>query len=329
MSKVKVSARFIEENAEHVFVDKARCAEVAKKISSRMKKQKYTQHTWSTHRLNPSSSEPKVIDWIFTVDTLNFSFWQDEPRFMVRYLGQEWTGYWSMVAAINRALEENIAITSPKLWTDPKFNEIFKYVFRSDSQGEIPLFDQRLQVLKEAGLVLLNLNYDTFEQILAEVGNSSLRLVNWLVVNIPSYNDVAQYKGREVQFYKRAQILAADLWACGVAQFTDISELTMFADYRVPQILAVLRCIWYSPNLEKKIQAKDLLPSGSQEDVEIRGCSILSVELIVDAMRSFEGQETSEINSVLVDFYLWDTAKEQENVNTEKIECHRSRSLYY
>ena len=39
-----------------------------------------------------------------------------------------------------------------------------------------------------------------------------------------------------VKFYKRAQILIADLWACfegkGYGQFHDIDTLTMFADYR-------------------------------------------------------------------------------------------------
>lgn len=326
---MKTSARYIGDNAEHVIVDKAQCAKVAKDVSSRMKSQKYSPHTWSTHQLNPSSSDLNVIDWIFTVDTLNFSFWQPEPRFMVRYLGKEWTGYWSMVAAINRALDEDIPITSPKLWVDPKFDEVFTHVFRSDSQGAIPLANERIQVLREAGQVLASLNYDSFEPILANIDNSALRLVDWLATHIPSYNDVAQYKGREVQIFKRAQILAADLWACGVAQFTDIGEITMFADYRVPQILTVLRCMKYSPELERRLQSKEILPSGSQAEVEIRGCSILCVELIVDAIKSLEAHAESDINAVLVDFYLWDTAKEQEAANTEKIECHRTRSVFY
>jgi hypothetical protein len=48
----------------------------------------------------------------------------------------------------------------------------------------------------------------------------------------------------QVFLYKRAQILAADLWAAyGMIDsrthpygFYDIAELTMFADYRVPQV---------------------------------------------------------------------------------------------
>ena len=55
-----------------------------------------------------------------------------------------------------------------------------------------------------------------------------------------------RHKGRLVHFYKRAQILVADLWAAfgcqtadngHFASFVDVGKLTMFADYRVPQIL--------------------------------------------------------------------------------------------
>jgi hypothetical protein len=39
-----------------------------------------------------------------------------------------------------------------------------------------------------------------------------------------------------VSFYKRAQILIADIWGCfegkGLGFFEDIDHLTMFADYR-------------------------------------------------------------------------------------------------
>ena len=39
-----------------------------------------------------------------------------------------------------------------------------------------------------------------------------------------------------VSFYKRAQILVADIWACfegkDLGAFDDIDSITMFADYR-------------------------------------------------------------------------------------------------
>jgi hypothetical protein len=44
---------------------------------------------------------------IFVADTLNFSFWSsdEKKKYMVRYKGKEYTGYWSWIAAFNRALD--------------------------------------------------------------------------------------------------------------------------------------------------------------------------------------------------------------------------------
>ena len=80
---------------------------------------------------------------------------------------------------------------------------------------------------------------------------------------------------RRVRFLKRAQILAADLWACFGGEshgaFRDVDKITTFADYRVPQILASLGCIGYSPPLLSMVQGRCLIESGSSYELQIRG----------------------------------------------------------
>lgn len=62
-----------------------------------------------------------------------------------------------------------------------------------------------------------------------------------------------------VSFYKRAQILVGDIWACfkgeGIGKFLDIDYLTMFADYRIPQILLHFGAIRYSNALMTKLES--------------------------------------------------------------------------
>ena len=64
----------------------------------------------------------------------------------------------------------------------------------------------------------------------------AVRLARLLATTFPCYRDVASYEGETVAFLKRAQIFAADLWdrfgGKGYGEFTNIEELTMFADYR-------------------------------------------------------------------------------------------------
>jgi hypothetical protein len=67
----------------------------------------------------------------------------------------------------------------------------------------------------------------------------------------------------------------ADIWACfngeDWGEFRDIDKITMFADYRVPQILATLGCIGYSPPLQALISKGDMIDSGSHFEMQLRG----------------------------------------------------------
>lgn len=62
-----------------------------------------------------------------------------------------------------------------------------------------------------------------------------------------------------VSFYKRAQILIGDIWACykgcDLGEFNDIDFITMFADYRVPQVLLHFGAMRYSNPLLSTLQS--------------------------------------------------------------------------
>jgi len=48
---------------------------------------------------------------VFVIDLLNFSFWSEEAddgetrKYCVSYASEQWTGYWSLCAAFNRAID--------------------------------------------------------------------------------------------------------------------------------------------------------------------------------------------------------------------------------
>lgn len=58
-------------------------------------------------------------------------------------------------------------------------------------------------------------------------------------------------------FYKRAQILVADIWGAfggqGPGALRGMDRLTMFADYRVPQQLRAMGILLYTPALAEKV----------------------------------------------------------------------------
>ena len=87
-----------------------------------MQRESYVPRTWRSHPLHLCPAEPfswedssthACLNWIFLISSLNFSFWSELEGQPGRY-GVEWregwdsdrtvvhTGYWSLVAAIDR-----------------------------------------------------------------------------------------------------------------------------------------------------------------------------------------------------------------------------------
>lgn len=107
------SAEWVYDNSIDVALDMRSCKNAAAAIYAQMQEKQYSPATWSSHELHPDRWElgdEETVAFVFTMDLLNFSFWserKDEDRFAVEYAGKRWTGYWSLVAALRRALDES------------------------------------------------------------------------------------------------------------------------------------------------------------------------------------------------------------------------------
>jgi hypothetical protein len=106
-------AEYVCDNAIDVAIDMRSCKNAAAAIHAQMQQKQYSPATWASHELHPDRAavgdDAAVVAFVFTMDLLNFSFWSEKSeakRFAVEYRGKRWTGYWSLVAALQRALEE-------------------------------------------------------------------------------------------------------------------------------------------------------------------------------------------------------------------------------
>jgi hypothetical protein len=160
-TKVLENAQFICDNSVDVALDMRSTKVAAQLILEEMSKRDYSTSTWSEHELHPKTKDEATVNFIFTMDLLNFSFWsekEEEERFAIVYKGKRWTGYWSLVALLQRALEQDIPITDPEFWIDEErcTSDVLQTVFSSGIEGaeDIPLFDERVRCLKDAGRIL-------------------------------------------------------------------------------------------------------------------------------------------------------------------------------
>lgn len=72
--------------------------------------------------------------------------------------------------------------------------------------------------------------------------------------------------------------------AISAFSFFDVHMLTMFADYRVPQLLRQVGVLKYSEALSASIDQYHEIPVGSEEEVEIRAGTVIAVERIQAAL---------------------------------------------
>lgn len=275
-------AEYVCDNSIDVALDMRSTKNAAAAIYEQMQQKNYSPSTWSDHELHPKTKDEGTLAFIFLMDLLNFSFWSEKPdseRFAVWYRDRRWTGYWSLVASIQRALDEGVPITDPHFWQDEDecTPDALRHVFRSTTDEEMPLLEERLACVREAGRVLYEKYQCSLPNLVAAANGSAAALVNILARDFVAFRDEHAFEGRRrpVRFLKRAQIFVADLWACfegdGYGSFRDIDKITMFADYRVPQLLCGLGCMFYSPKLDAAVRAGQLIESGSSWELQMRG----------------------------------------------------------
>jgi len=259
-------------------------------------------------------------------------------------------------------LEEGIQITDPAFYASEERcpDTVIAHVFRPapGCSETIPLLRERIDIMREVGAILVKEYGGSFlgfvHKFHADRGTTLLQFVLKVVRTFPSFRDETSYGGLRLYFWKRAQILAAEAWAAfyplhgahPLFPGGGAARITMFADYRVPQILHHLGLLDYPPALAALLEAHAPLEHGSREEVSIRAASIVAVERIADEIRmrrstddgpANENAGYREVCSVLIDFYLWDLAKCIEHgtkvvtgIRTSKVlPAHRTRSIWY
>ena len=155
--------------------------------------------------------------------------------------------------------------------------------------------------------------------------HSAVRLAE-LLAEMPFYRDVAHYDGFQVPFYKRAQLTPADLSAIfdgkDYGAFSDLDQLTIFADNLVPHVLRREGVLVYDADLGSRIAAGELLAAGSPEEVEIRTGAVHAVECCVALIREAGGQTSARE----LDWLLW-TRGQEPGIKVHP--RHRTRTTYY
>lgn len=113
-NKVLESAEFIAGHCECITIDEEAIDKSAIWLAGQHESGAFSLKRWRAENpLHHQDQSDDCLQWVFLVDSLNFCFWSAEPSgelFTVAHGGKLYTGYWSLCAAINRALEEGVPL---------------------------------------------------------------------------------------------------------------------------------------------------------------------------------------------------------------------------
>jgi len=207
-----------------------------------------------------------------------------------------------MLVALRRALDADPQAFQPERlarMTTAEAQQLWK-----GGSARIPLLNERNRMLNELGSVVERCFNGSFWSVVAKSAGDSEDLLCTIASSFPSFCDYAEYAGQPVRFWKRAQLLVADIhWLLeqrGLGGLRGHERLTACADYKVPQMLRDLGVLVYSPHLAAMVDGKQEIPRGSADEIEIRACTIDAVERIVEAYARLDVETTAiEVNDVL------------------------------
>jgi hypothetical protein len=272
-----------------------------------------------------SGPDEETVAYLLLLDTLNFCFWPPPGRdkWEISHDGRTYSGYYALAVSLKKALESGMPVTDARFLASLTLDQMKEIL---SGRGVLQLMEKRLENLRELGRGLLE-NYEGKScQLIADARCSAVALARLLATNFSSFRDETLYGGEKVFFYKRAQLLAADIHGAfggkGWGSFRDMEDLTAFADYKLPQVLRHVGVLDYAFPLAQRVDGLIYLDPGSQEEVEIRANTIWAVEM----MRQELERLGRKLRASEIDWILWNMGQDDE---FRQWPYHRTVTIFY
>ncbi|MFC2077405.1 queuosine salvage family protein [Candidatus Bipolaricaulota bacterium] len=315
-NEIRSACRAVAESAQFVRVEQERIPEYARSLPrSELRRPVYdTNHHFV-------GEVPETVAYIVTLDAVNFGSGYF-PHLSKR---PSMSGYYSIASALADRFRQQGPLDAEELARIGTADCARLFDQTLDSEPIRELMSLFARAWNDLGAHLLESFEGRFHGLIDAVDGSAARLIA-LLSRQAFFRDVSAYGGTEVPFFKRAQILASDLALAfdgtGPGRFHDLDRLTIFADNLVPHVLRLDGLLHYDAGLLGRIERGELIPPGSQEEVEIRACAVHAVEEIAECLRA-SGEPVTPRE---LDILLWTRGQSPEHKGAPR---HRTRSVYY
>ena len=252
----------------------------------------------------------KIINFLFIYHTVgDYCFWGD-PKWEVKTeIGTMDGSYAIMYLILNRFKSNNDFEIS--------FDE-FKSLLKGNVA--IPLLEDRYQNLVKMN-EFIKLKNQSFYELIKEL-NIDSDLFEFIVNNLDYFKDVSNYDGKEILFYKRAQLLTSDILHVREKKENakvDYSHLIGCADYKIPQVMRCYGMLEFSDSLCEKVDNKIELSEGSLEEIEIRANTLKVINYIYEKLNK-------EYSRMDINDFIWLLGQDKSKMTKP---YHRTLTKHY
>ena len=264
----------------------------------------------------PVEDDTAFINFIGVANSINFAFTEFSTfqDFSVDYRHTTWAGAFAMFACLLRALERGIDISNGHFLAkleDSTAEKIFQ------GRSRIPMLSERAAIFREVGAVLAKRYGGFFSNLFEEANFKAFGeggIIDRLVSEFPSFADESRHasSGTVLKFHKRAQLLpmmyqGRALSSSKLTPLADFHDLGPIADYAVPRALRLLNILQYSPELQRQISQRKLIPRDSVQEQEIRAQTAHAQFELLTKLNSTRSTPTTML---ALDFKLWSMGEE-------------------
>jgi hypothetical protein len=316
LKQVRSACKTVAERATHVQINYDLIPSYSQSLP--IEKSIAPEHDPASHYLGQNDN---TAAFFLTLDAINFG----SGYFPHLHKRPGKSGYFTIAGCLNDLFKKQgpLSAEALKQMTPEDCTLIFEQDPDSKPIGE--LMQLFAKALNDLGWYVQEDFKGSFRELIETADASAERLMQ-LLIQMPYFYDVELYDKIEVPFFKRAQLVAADLSLAfegqGLGRFDDLKNLTIFADNLVPHVLRVDNILIYPEVLASYIDAGKLIPAGSVEEIEIRACALHAVERLKAALNA----SGHTITSMELDFLLWNRGQQPAY---KSIARHRTRTVFY
>lgn len=305
LERIAESTKYVSENSKYVKIN----YDVIDKIieNNDIKSTKYWMESNPFGLLDMELRD--IINFLLVYHTIGLCCFWGEPKWELETLdGKKTDGSFGLVYALIEKFKKGMDY-------DMSYEE-FRMMLKGNV--DIPLVDKRYDCFVEMSKYLKSIDGDFYDQI-SNI-NDDETLLDYIIDNFNYFEDISEYKGEKVYFYKKAQLFTSDI--LNVKKLVgkikvDLSHLVGCADYKIPQVMRCLGMLEFNEELSHLVDSMTLIPSGSEMEIEIRANDIVVIDYIYKKLNS-------DVTRINVNDFIWLLGQDKSKMVKP---YHRTRTM--